>query len=116
MDPSMSVKRKVTVPVGRLGIRGLLLGKRAAIFKATFGGRLPGSSGRASPQVSPESTWWNSSDAPTRRTNARGHISTLDGQRTKISKLITPGVRSVVQPAPVMSFTRTIRRLPKSAT
>jgi hypothetical protein len=45
VDPSMSVKRKVTVPVGRLGMRGLLLGKRAAIFKATFAGGLPGSSG-----------------------------------------------------------------------
>jgi len=38
------VQRKVTVPVGRLGTRGLLSGKLAAIF-TEFGGGFPGSSG-----------------------------------------------------------------------
>jgi hypothetical protein len=46
VDHPMSVNRKVSFPVGRLGMRGLLSGKRAAIFEATFGHRLPGSLGR----------------------------------------------------------------------
>jgi len=45
VEPSMSVKRKVTVPVGRPGIGGLRSDARAKPAEGTFGDRRPGSSG-----------------------------------------------------------------------